>query len=70
MCSGSEEGSDLRLIDFVYHPTLGLRVIRKKKNLVSPRHRLQQGLPRLQCYLANSEARPPRTLQEAYLALW
>ena len=34
MCSGSEAGSYLRLIDFVYHSTLGLRVI-KKKNLSS-----------------------------------
>ena len=31
MCSGSEAGSHLRLIDFVYHSTLGLRVIKKKK---------------------------------------
>ena len=31
MCSGSEEGSYSRLIDFVYHSTLGLRVINKKK---------------------------------------
>jgi len=30
-CSGSEEGSYLRLIDFGYHSTLGLRVIKKKK---------------------------------------
>ena len=30
MCSGSEAGSYLRLIDFVYHSTLGLRVIKKK----------------------------------------
>jgi len=37
MCSGSEEGSYLRLIDFVYHSTLGLTVIKKKKkNLVLP----------------------------------
>ena len=27
MCSGSEAGSYARLIDFVYHATLGLRVI-------------------------------------------
>jgi len=33
MCSGSEAGSYLRLKDFVYHSTLGLRVIKKKKNL-------------------------------------
>ena len=31
MCSGSEAGSYVRLIDFVYHLTLGLRVIKKKK---------------------------------------
>ena len=31
MCCGSEAGSYLRLIDFVYHSTLGLRVIKKKK---------------------------------------
>ena len=30
MCSGSEAGSYLRPIDFVYHSTLGLRVIKKK----------------------------------------
>jgi len=32
MCSGSEAGSYLRHIGFVYHSTLGLRVIQKKKN--------------------------------------
>ena len=31
ICSGSEAGSYLRLIDFVYHSTLGLRVINKNK---------------------------------------
>jgi len=31
MSSGSEAGSYLRLIDFVYHSTLGLKVIKKKK---------------------------------------
>ena len=31
MCSGSEAGSYLRLIDFVYHLTLGLGVTKKKK---------------------------------------
>ena len=36
MCSGSEAGSYSRLTDFVYHSTLGLRGINKKKrrNLV------------------------------------
>ena len=31
MRGGSEEGSYSRLIDFLYHSTLGLRVIKKKK---------------------------------------
>ena len=31
MCSGSEAVSYLRLIDFVYHPTLCLIVIKNKK---------------------------------------
>ena len=31
MCSGSEAGSYLRLIDFMHHSTLGLRVIKKTK---------------------------------------
>ena len=31
MYSGSEAGSYLRLIDFVYHSTLGLRAIKKQK---------------------------------------
>ena len=32
MCSGSEADSYLRLIDFVYHSTRGLRVKKKKKD--------------------------------------
>ena len=31
MCSGPEAGSYSRLIDFVYHPTVDLRVIKKKR---------------------------------------
>jgi len=31
MCSGSEAGSYSRLMDIVYHSTLGLRVIKKKR---------------------------------------
>jgi len=38
MRSGSDEGSYLRLIDFLYHSTLGLRVVKKKKiDGLSPR---------------------------------
>ena len=33
MCSGSEAGLYLRLRDFVYHSTLGLRVIKEKKKV-------------------------------------
>ena len=31
ICSGSEAGSYLRRMDFVYHSTLGLRVIKKRE---------------------------------------
>jgi len=34
MCSGSEAGSCLRLIDLVYHSTLGLTEIKKKKKKI------------------------------------
>jgi len=33
MCSGSEAGSHLRLIDFVFHSTSGLRVIKKRRTV-------------------------------------
>jgi hypothetical protein len=33
MCRGSEAGSYLRLMDFVYHSTLDLRVIKEKNKL-------------------------------------
>jgi len=33
MCSGYEAGSYLRRIDCVYHSTLSLRVIQKKKKV-------------------------------------
>jgi len=33
MCSGSEAGSYFRLIDFVHHSPLGLRVIKKKRRV-------------------------------------
>ena len=50
MCSGSETGSYLRLIDFVYDSTLGLRVIKKKK-------KLREGLERVDVFgLRGSEA--------------
>ena len=35
MCSGSDTGSYLRLIDFVHHSSLGLRVIKKKRRRVA-----------------------------------
>ena len=46
MCSGSEAGSYLRLIDFVYHWTLGLRVLKKKrKKKKRPRGTVGPGYP-------------------------
>ena len=35
MCSGSEAGSYLKLIDFVYHSTLGLRVTKKQLTVIT-----------------------------------
>jgi len=35
MCSGSEAGSYLRLIDFVYHSTLGLGVMKKQQKYLA-----------------------------------
>ena len=43
MCSGSEAGSYLRLIDFVYHSTLGLRVRKKKKKVSTPLNQREIG---------------------------
>ena len=57
ICSGSEAGSYLRLIDFVYHSPLGLRVIKKKKGRGSSRER--KGVvpsQRLQCKHPNFHA--------------
>jgi len=45
-CSGSEAGSYLRLIDFVYHSTLGVRVLKKKKTMIGvPRRSRRCRLP-------------------------
>ena len=41
MCSGPEAGSHLRLIDFAYHSTLGVRVIKKKKKVKGVRGRVE-----------------------------
>ena len=38
MCSGSEAGSYLRLMDFVYHSTLCLRAIKRRADLYSDGH--------------------------------
>ena len=55
----------LRLTDFMYHSTLGLRAIQKKKRedftKVQPRENLDRS-PAIQGYLAPKKQRPPRTL--------
>jgi len=42
MCSGTEAGSYLRPIDFVYHSPLGLRVIKKKTWLLDEASSLER----------------------------
>jgi len=47
MCSGSEKGSYLRRNRFVYHSTLGLRVIKMKKvDISTPCNDEEAGMPR------------------------
>ena len=50
MCSGSEARSYLRLIDFVYHSTLGLREITKKRMMTSDCS-ANHGVTAMQLYL-------------------
>jgi len=80
MRSGSGAGSYLRLIDFVYHSSLGLRGIKKKKRgsrtIIwyhdTKHHALKFPLER---YLAHKKQRPlgpygrtmPRALQRSYV---
>jgi len=45
MCSGSEACSYLRFIDVVYHSTLGVRVIKKKKKSSEDPARTQRDAP-------------------------
>jgi len=60
MCSGSEAGSYLRLIDFVYQSTLGLRVITKKKRLPACPEAGPADYPSpVQGYLAHKKPTPP-----------
>ena len=67
MCSGSEAGSYSRLIDFVYHSTIGLRVIKKKKiielrNLsLNTAKDCQPEQPAVQGCLAHKKLPPPGT---------
>ena len=67
MCSGSEAGWHLRLIHFVYHPTLGLRDIKRRE--VGPSEKSAfgwrgrwHGTGRcvLQGYLAHKKLPPPQ----------
>ena len=46
MGSGSEAGLHLSLMDFVYHSTLVLRVIKKKKKKKSDELQLPTGIDR------------------------
>jgi len=64
MCSGSEMGSYLRRIDFVYHSTLGLRVIEKKKMDLGQK-RCSRNLPRRN--LRDPRPAPPRKARQRSL---
>ena len=73
MCSGSEEGSHSRLTDFVYHSTLGVRVIKKKikgppqsPEVFQSRMTLLCIEPSVQGYLAHKKLPPPRVVIGPY----
>jgi len=59
MCSGSEAGSNLRLIDFVYHSNLGLRVINKDHPRGGAYPEYREPLKNKQGYLAHEKATTP-----------
>ena len=62
MCSGSEAGTYSRLIDLVYHPTLGLRVIKKKRRTRNTLNLIPEPWfeeTTLQGYLAHKKQPPP-----------
>ena len=61
MCSGSEAGSYLRLIYFVYHSTLGLRVTKKKKKACRKKTKQEVGEVRT---LARTSPSPPIASRE------
>ena len=66
-------GLVFKALRLVYHSTLGLRVIQKKKKRKrrkNLRHeaanRLEEAMIEVQGYLAHKKQRPPRTLQWEY----
>ena len=65
MCSASEAGSNSRRIDFVYHSILGLRVIKKRREVhrVGPSPFIGRRRGRV------GREREARDKQEALLAL-
>ena len=66
MRSGSEAGSYLRLVDFVYHSTLGLRVMKKKKGSVK-HHR--EKLTRCEMLTSVASNQPPSNYYECAVQL-
>jgi len=59
MCSGSEAGSHLGLIDFVYHSTSGLRVIKTKTTGgVHTSELMAESSAKVQGYLAYTKPTP------------
>ena len=68
MCSASKAGSYLRLIDFEFYSTIGLRVIQKKSRRIGNESGMieLEGINRLahkKQRLAHKKQRPPSNLQ-------
>jgi len=63
MCSGPEAGSYLRLIDFVYHSILDLRVIKKKEKDYGLRFTSSGAVP-VTCQCGDKDIRSPPLLDQ------
>ena len=73
MCSGSEAGSCIRLVDFVHHSTLGLRVINKKKTYEKNRVDITfkpHAAPKREGVVPGNRMRPKRKIRRSTIGLF
>ena len=64
--SSSEEGSNSRLVDWLYHSTLGREQLRREREKRERKGESGRVVSVVQWYLAHEKTHPPRTLPYAY----